>query len=141
MNGWVWWLIVAVAFAVGELLTTTMFVAPLSAGALAGMVASLTGASTMLQLVLFAAVTAAAFSVVRPIARRHRHMPARLRTGTAALVGRDALVLEEVTRDSGSVKIAGEVWTARPYDEEATLAAGTRAQVVEIRGATALVAE
>ena len=66
--------------------------------------------------------------------------PARLRTGTAALVGRTATVVEPVSEAGGCVKIDGEVWTARPYDEDAVFAAGQRVQGLEIRGATALVA-
>ena len=41
----------------------------------------------------------------------------------------------------GCVRIDGEVWTARSYDEDEIFEAGTRVQVVEIRGATALVTE
>jgi len=39
------------------------------------------------------------------------------------------------------VRIDGEVWTARSYDEDDIIEAGKRVQVIEIRGATALVAE
>ncbi len=39
----------------------------------------------------------------------------------------------------GCVKIDGEVWTARSYDEDDVIDAGERVEVVEIRGATALV--
>ncbi len=41
----------------------------------------------------------------------------------------------------GCVKIGGEVWTARSYDEDQVIEAGTRVQVVQIKGATALVSE
>ena len=68
-------------------------------------------------------------------------MPPQIRTGTAALIGREAVVLDEVTRDGGSIKLEGEVWTARPYDEDDVLAPGARVQVVQIKGATALVSD
>jgi membrane protein implicated in regulation of membrane protease activity len=79
--------------------------------------------------------------ILRPIARRHIKMPAGIRTGTAALVGSRALVLERVDADSGKVKIGGEVWSARTYDEDDVIEPGARAQVMKIDGATALVAE
>jgi membrane protein implicated in regulation of membrane protease activity len=39
------------------------------------------------------------------------------------------------------VKIDGEVWTARAYDEDEVIEAGKRVQVIQIKGATALVSE
>jgi membrane protein implicated in regulation of membrane protease activity len=70
-------------------------------------------------------------------------MPALSRTGTAALVGRHAMVVERIANDEGvgCVKLDGEVWTARAYDEDEVIERGRRVQVVEIRGATALVSE
>ncbi|MDQ1689483.1 MAG: hypothetical protein QOK42_2458 [Frankiaceae bacterium] len=140
MSAWVYWVIAAVAFATVEAITTTLFVIPFSVGALAAAAGDLAGAGAVVQVALFLTASGGAFTVVRPIARRHRSMPPQIRTGTAALIGRQALVLEEVTRESGSVKLEGEVWTARPYDEDDVLAPGARVNVVEIRGATALVA-
>ena len=69
--------------------------------------------------------------------------PPQLRTGTAALIGKRAIVLERIANDEGvgCVRLAGEVWTARSYDEDAVIEPGTRVHVMDIRGATALVAE
>jgi membrane protein implicated in regulation of membrane protease activity len=88
-------------------------------------------------------LTAVSFAVLRPIARRHVRMPAQLRTGTAALIGCTAVVLEPIDNDAGrgTVRLEGETWTARAYDEDQTFAAGTRVNVVEIKGATALVSD
>jgi membrane protein implicated in regulation of membrane protease activity len=72
---------------------------------------------------------------------RHRKQAPSLRTGTAALVGKSATVIEAIDADAGCIRLDGEIWTARPYDEDQAFAAGTRVQVLEIRGATALVAE
>ena len=54
---------------------------------------------------------------------------------------RPAIVLERIANAEGvgCVKIDGEVWTARSYDEGQVFDAGERVEVVEIRGATALV--
>jgi membrane protein implicated in regulation of membrane protease activity len=142
MDAWIVWLIAGVFAAVGEILTAGFFLAPFALGAFAAMVAALVGGGDAVQLVTFATLTIASFALVRPIARRHMAVPPRLRTGTAALVGRSAIVLERVANDEnvGSVRIDGEIWTARAYDEDDVLEVGTRVQVVEIRGATALVA-
>ena len=83
----------------------------------------------------------ASLLVLRPIARRHLRTPGQLRTGTAALIGRPAVVLERVDRDGGQVKLAGEVWSARAYDDDEAFEPGARVEVMKIDGATALVAE
>jgi membrane protein implicated in regulation of membrane protease activity len=90
---------------------------------------------------VFIAASLGTVVVLRPIARRHLRTPARLRTGTAALVGGRAIVLERVDANGGQVRIGGEVWTARAYDEDDAFEPGTRVEVMKIDGATALVAE
>ncbi|HXE44728.1 MAG TPA: NfeD family protein [Conexibacter sp.] len=143
MDAWVIWILVAVAFGVGEVLTTSLVLAPFAVGAsLAALVAAL-GGGTVGSWFAFLLVSLLFLLVVRPIARAHMHTPAQLRTGTAALIGRRAIVLERIANDEGvgCVRVEGEVWTARAYDEESVIEAGTPVQIVEIRGATALVSE
>jgi membrane protein implicated in regulation of membrane protease activity len=143
MDDWVIWLLAGVAAAVGEIATTGFFLAPFSAGALAAALAALAGAGAAVTFPLFAVVTIACFAFLRPVARRHLHLPPQLRTGTAALIGRSAIVLDRIANDEGvgTVRIDGEVWSARAYDEDDVIEAGTKVQVMEIRGATALVSE
>ncbi|MDX6713464.1 MAG: hypothetical protein QOH30_22, partial [Baekduia sp.] len=92
MDPWVVWLIAGVFASVGEILTAGFFLAPFAVGAFAAMLASLAGGGDVVQLLTFAVVTMASFGVLRPIARRHMHVPPQIRTGTAALVGRPAIV-------------------------------------------------
>ena len=141
MEEWVYWIIAAGVLAVGEIATMGFFLGPVAIAATLAAIVALAGGGVALQLVVFTAATAASLGALRPIARRHMRTPAQLRTGTAALVGARAVVLEQVTADSGFVKIGGETWTARTYDEEAVLEPGARVEVMQIRGATALVAE
>jgi membrane protein implicated in regulation of membrane protease activity len=68
-------------------------------------------------------------------------MPVLLRTGTAALVGARAVVLEQVDRNGGRVRIGGEEWSARAYMDDQVLEAGAHVEVAKIEGATALVYE
>ena len=141
MPEWVAWTIVAAALAVGEIFTLGFFLGPVAiAAAIAAVVAAL-GASVELQFAVFVILSAGSVLVLRPIALRHMKTPGALRTGTAALIGQRALVLERVDVDHGQVKIGGEVWTARPYDESDVFEPGTRVDVMKIDGATALVAE
>jgi membrane protein implicated in regulation of membrane protease activity len=143
MDAWVIWILVAVAFGVGEVLTTTFVLAPFSVGALVAALIAAIGGGAVGSWVTFIVVSLLMLWVVRPIARSHMRTPAQLRTGTAALIGRRAIVLERIANDEGvgCVRIDGEVWTARAYDDESIIDAGTPVQVIEIRGATALVSE
>jgi membrane protein implicated in regulation of membrane protease activity len=139
MDDWVLWLIAAVVFGIGEVLTAGFFLAPFAIGAAIATVVSAAGAGVVISGLVFLVVSAVALAGLRPIARRHMKLPAQLRTGTAALVGRHATVLEQVSESGGCVRLDGEVWTARPYDEDEIIEPGTRVHVMEIRGATALV--
>jgi membrane protein implicated in regulation of membrane protease activity len=142
MDAWVVFLIIAALLAVGEVLTLGFFLVPFAIGALAGMVAELIGAPLVLSFTLAIVVSVGSFGVVRPIARRHQRSRPSLRTGAEALVGEEAMVVQAVDNDAnaGSVRLAGEVWTARAFDEK-LIESGRRVHVVEIRGATALVSE
>ena len=141
MDSWVIWVIVAVAFAVGEVLTTSFFLGPFAIGALlAAAVAALVDADVV-EVATFLVASALALLVVRPVARRHLHAPPAVRTGAAALVGQTATVVAPVDEERGSVRLNGEVWSARTLEGDAAIEAGRRVHVLEIRGATALVTE
>jgi membrane protein implicated in regulation of membrane protease activity len=141
MPDWVIWAIAAAALAGGEVLSLGFFLGLLALGAAVAALAAAVGVSVELQVALFAVTSVASLAFIRPIALRHMKTPARLRSGTAALVGARAIVLERVDADRGQVKIGGEVWTARAYDEDDVFEPGARVDVMKIDGATALVAE
>ena len=104
-------------------------------------ITSLFGAPLWLQVVVFAVASFAAVGVLRPIARRHLSMPHAIRTGSAALVGAQAVVLKRVDANGGLVRIGGEDWSARAYMPDQVLEPGVQVEVAEISGATALVYE
>lgn len=141
MDEWVLWIIAAGVLAVGEMLTVSFFLGPIAIAATLAAIVALAGGGVALQWIVFTVVSAGSMLVLRPIARRHLHMPAQLRTGTAALVGASAVVIDRVDRDGGSVRLAGEIWSARSYDEDHAFEPGTRVEVLKIDGATALVHE
>jgi membrane protein implicated in regulation of membrane protease activity len=136
---WIIWLIVAAAFGVAELLTTTFALGIIAVAALVAAGVGGAHATLPFQLLAFVVAAGAGLGFVLPVARRHVKQPPLLRTGTAALVGKTASVLEEVTVHSGRVRIGGEVWTARPYDESLVIPVGAAVDVMQIEGATALV--
>jgi membrane protein implicated in regulation of membrane protease activity len=119
MGSWIAWLIVAALLGVAEVMTATLAFGLLAVAAVVAAGAGLGG--------------------VRPLAVRHIRQPPLLRTGTSALIGRSALVIEEVTAHDGRVRIGGEVWSARSYEESQVIPAGSTVDVFAIEGATALV--
>ncbi len=143
MEDWLLWLILAVVFGVGEIVTLGFFLAPFAGGAAVAAVVSAVGAPFVAALAVFLVISVILLAALRRLARSHLRTPPQIRTGTAALVGKSATVLERVANNEGvgCVRIDGEVWTARAYMDDETYEAGTRVQVVEIRGATALVTD
>lgn len=142
MDSWILWLLAAVAALLGEMTITGFFLAPFALGALLGMIGDLLTDGPALPWVLFTVGTLVGFLLLRPIAKNHLSAPPEIRTGTAALVGELATVTQDVDNDrnQGAVRLdEGEVWTARPVDGGEPLPSGTRVEIVEIRGATAVV--
>jgi membrane protein implicated in regulation of membrane protease activity len=139
MGIWIIWLIVAAVLGVAEVMTATLAFGLIAAAALVGAGVGAAGGNVALQFGAFVLASAAALGIARPFALRHIKQPPPLRTGTAALVGRSAYVLDEITAHSGRVRIGGEEWSARPYDETLTIPAGVTVDVLQIEGAMALV--
>jgi len=140
MPAWVAWAIVSVLLAVGEIFTPGLFfLGPIAVATLAATVTAAVGGPVWLQVVVFGAGSFASVGLLRPIARRHLKMPHAIRTGTAALEGGKAIVLQRVDGRGGRVKIGGEEWSARSYLTDEAFDVGTEVEVAQIQGATALV--
>lgn len=139
MDAWIVWLIIAVVLAGAEAASAGLLLIMFSGGALAAALASLAGAGVVGSAAVFAVVSVALIAFVRPVAKRHVYQAPLERTGTAALIGTQAMVVEAVDSDNGRVKLAGEIWSARTLDEEARFEPGQKVSVFEIDGATAVV--
>ncbi|HEX5576665.1 MAG TPA: NfeD family protein [Gemmatimonadales bacterium] len=136
---WIAWLIAAVALGVAEAFTLTLAFGLLAAAALIAAIVAGVGGSLLLQVLAFAITAGVGLVIVRPIARRQMTHPSLVREGSYALVGKKAVVIEEVTGTQGLIKLSGEVWSARALDEDQVIPVGTAVDVMEIDGATAIV--
>jgi membrane protein implicated in regulation of membrane protease activity len=143
MSGWILWALVACGFAVGELLTTGFFLAPFAAGGALAAATDAAGAGELSSWLVFVLVSIFSLVLVRPLVKSRLLGAPPIRTGAAALIGKKAVVLERIDNHEGvgCVRIDGEVWTARALDDELEIPPGTRVEVVDIKGATALVME
>jgi membrane protein implicated in regulation of membrane protease activity len=139
MVAWIVWLIVAAVLGVAELVTFTFALGLIAVGAVVAAAVAALHLGLPFQLLAFIVASVAGLGLVLPVARRHVRQAPLLKTGPAALVGKSARVLEEVNGHGGRVRIGGEEWSARSYDESLTIPVGGTVDVMEIDGATALV--
>ncbi len=138
---WGVWLGLAMVLGVLELFSLDLVLLMLATGALVGMVVALAGAGLPIQIIAAAAASVAMLALVRPNAIKRLHSGPTLKQGHEALVGEEGFTVAEITASGGQVKVGGEIWTARPYDDTAVIPVGARVRVYEIRGATAYVDE
>ncbi|MDN5853735.1 MAG: NfeD family protein [Actinomycetia bacterium] len=136
---WIAWLVAAAALGAAEFFTLTLVFGILGSAALVAAVVAGVGAPVVFQVLAFAVAAGAGLAVVRPIARRQLSQPPPMRDGSEALIGKKATVIEEVTADRGLIKLVGEPWSARAFDETLVIPAGAAVDVMEIEGATAIV--
>ena len=136
------WVVLAVALAIAEAFTATLLVIMFAAGALAAAGVAALGAPLLLQVIVFAVVSALSVGAVRPIIIKHARTAlesGETPFGVEAIEGSHALVLEEVDADRGMIKIDGEMWQARSFDGTEKYLPGERVRVIKLRGATAIV--
>jgi membrane protein implicated in regulation of membrane protease activity len=142
MSGWLLWVIAACALAAGG--TVIRRFTPVLLGltaALSGLI-DLAGAGGIIPWIVFAVVAPSALFTVRRLVSLRALRRAELRI-VATMIGKEAVVLERIanTEGVGCVTIDGEVWTARAVEEDHVIERGTLVEVVEVKGATALVTE
>jgi len=140
-NLWAAWFGLAAVLGLAELASLDFTLLMLAAGALvAGGVAIAVPGMLWLQIVIGLIASAAMLVAIRPLLQRKMHHHGELKTGIAHVVGRSGVVVKEISPDGGgSIKLAGELWTARPFDGTSTIAPGSRVEVMEVDGATAVV--
>jgi membrane protein implicated in regulation of membrane protease activity len=124
---------------VAEFFTLTLAFGLLAAAAVVAAVVAGLGGPLLVQVLAFAITAATGLLIVRPIARRHMTHPPVVREGSDALIGKKAVVMEEVTAVRGLIKLSGEDWSARAFDEYQVIPVGALVDVMEIEGATAIV--
>lgn len=136
------WLIAALALAGAEALTGDLFLLMLSGGALAAAGSSFAfDAPIWVDGIVFLVVSLLLLVGVRPALRRRMQSGTGLPEPARALEGKSAVVLDRVARNEGQVKLDGDVWTARPYNETDVYEPGDQVTVVHIDGATAVVSK
>jgi len=139
-NLWAGWLAIAIALGAAELASLDLILLMLAVGAIVGALSAVVGLPLVVQILLAGGASVAMLALVRPNVVRKLHSGPELQLGHGKLVGRQALVTEDVTSmNPGRVKLAGEIWSAEPYDESLTIKAGETVEVLAMKGATVFV--
>ncbi len=136
---WEAWLIAALLLSGAELATLDLTLLMMGIGAAAAALIAGLGLNIVVQVLGAVVVSVALLGFVRPNIVRRMHAGPTLQNGPEALVGRSGLVLERVTAHAGRVKLRGEVWSARTFDESVVVEPGEKVGVAQIDGATAVV--
>jgi membrane protein implicated in regulation of membrane protease activity len=133
MPDWAIWFVVGAALMAGELLVTAAILGPIGLAAFGAGIVAAFDASSEVQIAAFIVFTLLSLVFARPIAKRHLVAPPpEYRTNAPALVGEEALVLHQVDRDSGQVKVGGDVWSARSVDPQDVFEPGERVVVESV---------
>ena len=130
------WLVAGFALIVAEVLTGGFVLIMLGVGALAAAGFAALGGSIWLEVAVFAVTSVALTTLARPVLKRRMHS-AHVLTNVDALLGDKAIVVSTVDAHGGKIKLRGELWSARAYDETEGLEPGRKVTVMTISGATA----
>ena len=138
----IYWLIVVAVLLVLEILTLGLTTIWFAGGAFVAFLAGICQAPLWIQILLFLVVSIILLVFTRPIAEKHLNN-SREKTNVDSLVGKHGRGLEEIDNfnQTGRVMLNGMEWTARNISSEGKIPAGTKVEVMEIKGAHLVVQE
>jgi membrane protein implicated in regulation of membrane protease activity len=137
---WQAWLGLGILLGLAELLSLDLILIMLAVGSGVGMLTALLGLPLPVQVLAAAVASVAMLGTVRPTAVRRLRQGPTLEQGHSKLVGQRGIVTETIsTHQVGRIKLAGEIWSAQAYDESVAIGPGETVEVLQIKGATAVV--
>jgi membrane protein implicated in regulation of membrane protease activity len=143
-DNWRWiWMVVAVAFALGEMATPgAFFMLPFAVGAVVACIAAFVGGGIGLQWLLFIATSGVAAAALVPLRRKLDEQEPLDGVGARRLLNQQAVVIHAVEpgpHGSGRVRIGREEWRAESLSQTG-IPEGAVVKVVEVRGTSVVVA-
>jgi membrane protein implicated in regulation of membrane protease activity len=141
MTAFWFWVIVAVLFAIVEVMTVAFFAVFISLGALAAALVSLLGFGLLVQTIVLGVIGVVGIFAARPFLIERLHIgQRRLQSGAESMVGQRTILTEPILASGqpGHVKIAGELWPAITEDGS-PLPAATPVIVTALRGTVLVV--
>lgn len=130
-NMWLTWLMLAVVCLIAEVSSGDLYIMCFSIGALGAAVPASVGSPLIIQLLVFAVVSAIAVFFIRPVAIRYLHRNDKdVKSNADALADRIGTVSEEIVAGGyGRVAIDGDDWKAETSETE-NIPVGTKVKVV-----------
>lgn len=133
------WIAATIAFIIVEAVTTQLVTIWFAVGSAAATVAALLKADTLVQLIVFVAVSLIALAITRPLVKKltkQKFSP----TNADRFIGEKAVVTQNIDNiaETGLVKLKGTVWTARTTDSS-VIAKGETVTVKAIEGVKLIV--
>lgn len=138
------WLAVAILAAIGEVLTTGLFLATIAFAAVVIAIVSILLPFFAIQLALFALLSLLGVMVLRPVLVHTLGFESVSHVAgpvvQSYIVGRRAVVTRPVDAHGGQIRVGeGEFWSARAFEPADTMYPGTTVEVMVVDGLTALV--
>ena len=110
---WLIWLSAGIILAILEVFTPGFFIVGIGVSMAITALFSAMGLPFWVQLLVCGVMILIFFLLVRPLVMKIPHSDSK-KTGTAALMGEEGIVVETITRiEGGRVKVGGEVWKAK----------------------------
>ena len=136
----VFWLVAMIVLLVVEAIIPGLVSIWFALGALAALIAALTGAPLWLQGLWFILVSVVTLALTRPLAKKFvnaRTVP----TNADVILGKECVVTEAIDNvlGTGAVTVGGKVWTARMDREDGRAAVGDRVRALRIEGVKLIV--
>ena len=128
------WLVLLILFCVVEASTVTVVSVWFAAGALVALIASLLGAATWLQTLLFFVVSVLLLLALRPMTKKY-FTPKLTKTNVDSVIGSVGIVITAIDNIEavGTIKLGAMEWTARSTSGE-SIPVGSRVRVDRIEG-------
>lgn len=142
MSGYaVFWIVLAIFLGVIEAITVNLATIWFALGAVVAFVISLFCDSILVQVAVFTVVSVVAVIATRPIAKKLLG-DKKVATNADRFIGEKALVIEDIdaVRGSGKVKARGQIWSAKPLNEE-SIQCGETVKINKIEGVRAVVSK
>ena len=134
IHGWQLWILAAIIAGVLEMALPGFVILWFAVGALAAALAAAIGLGINVQLTLFMLVSLALFAGSRTLFKKaFMRTATQMKTGVEAMLGQEAVVTESLVEGhGGTVRINGELWSARPLG--GPVAEGERVIVEQVEG-------
>ena len=137
-----YWLLIFIVLLVIEIGTMGLTTIWFAGGALAAFIMGIIGFGTGVQIAVFSIVSIVLLVSTRPIALKYFNKE-RQKTNAESLIGKQALVLEEVDtlHNKGVVEVNGQEWSAKTEEQSGVIAKNTVVTIEGIQGVKLIIKE